>query len=108
MTARSRSGRSQPTGRPDSGARGPLTKSVQSVPLSSRQAPSAPFFTIKLTGGGGGLAGFSGGSKPPPALGGGFTPPYGPPGLLTTLGGKLPPRPPPRAVEPFPDAKIAT
>src|SRR4029453_17011644 len=106
MTARSRSGRSQPTGRPDSRARGPLTKSVQSIPLSSRQAPSAPFLTIKPTGGGDGFAGFRGGLKGVPLLGGGFTPPYGPSGLLTTLGGK-PPRPP-SIVEAFPEAKIAT
>src|SRR5262245_16482266 len=109
MTATSRSGRFQPTGRPDSLARGPLTKSVQSDPLSSRHTPSSPCLTISATAGGGGLRGLRGGLKPSDEFGGGFTPPYGPSGFPTTF--FLVPRSEPgplRTVEALPDSKIAT
>ena len=114
MMATSWSARSQPTTRPDLSALGPLTRSVQSPPLSSIHAPFASFFTISETAGGLGLAGFCGGLKELPELGGGFTPPQGPDGSLTTLGGK-PARvvtegsmPPPSTVVSLPDSKMPT
>ena len=109
ITATSRSGKSQETARPDRFALAPLTRAVQSPPLSSIQRPWASFFTIRPTGGGGGTPPPMGGSKPAPSLGGGFCPPQGPLGWLTTLGGKPLPivEPPPRIVEPLPDSNTA-
>ena len=110
MTATSWSGRSQPTGRPDIAASTPLTRLVQSAPVSSSHNPAASFFTISPTGGGLGLPAARGGSKLPPSFGGGLTPPWGPAGSLTTFGGNPPAivPPPPRIVEPLPDSKMAT
>src|SRR5262245_15520528 len=110
MIATSLSTRSQPTGRPESAASGPLTRSVQSPSLSSIHLPAAFFFTMRLTGGGAGLPGFCGGLKFAPSFGGGLTPPYGPEGSLTTFGGNpmLNTAPPPSTVESLPESKIAT
>src|SRR5215471_7922946 len=115
MTARSLSGRFQPTGRPDCAACGPLTTAVQLWALSSIHCPAASFLTIRPTAGGTGLAPFCAGTNEDPELGGGFGTGFG--GLLyglaalpTTFGGKtsVPPvEPPPRIVEPLPDSNIA-
>jgi hypothetical protein len=75
ITAMSLSVTSQPTGRPDAAAFGPLTRSVQSPLLSSFQRPEGVFFTIRPTAGGGGFAPLIGGSKATPLFGGGFCPP---------------------------------
>src|SRR5882724_4535419 len=112
MIAKSRSGRSQPTVRPELAALGPETLAVQSWLLSSIHWPAAFFLTMRPTGLVGRLAAAMGGEKAAPELGGGLTPPYGPLASLTTSGGKakrvpMAAPPPPRIVEALPDSKIA-
>src|SRR5262245_57327754 len=73
IAARSRSGMSQPTGRPESAAWAPLTFAVQSWLLSSIQRPAAFLRTMSATRGGVPL-GACGGLNAAPALGGGLAP----------------------------------
>src|ERR1041384_3398180 len=108
MTARSWSGKSQPSGRPEKTEFVPLMYSVQSPLLSSIQRPAEFFFTMSPTRGGWFVTAMTG-EKFVPLLGGGFSPAYGPSKKSTGVGGGKPRfTPAAMMVEALPDSKIAT
>ena len=112
ITAMSWSSRVQPVGRPEFPARSPEIQRVQSPPVSSRQAPPASCFTIRLTSGATPLAGFFAGMNTPVPLKEGLRPLCGVPLSSTTFGGKsMMPAPssalPINRVDLLPDSKMA-